>query len=1054
MIGIMTSKILLVEDEAILAMAQAQKLQKNGFDVVLAHKGEHAVDMVAADHDISLVLMDIDLGRGIDGTEAAQRILGDREIPIVFLTSHSEKEYVDKVKKITGYGYVLKNSGEFVLIESINMAYTLFAAKREALQHLHDSESAYRELEVREERLQHVNRVLLSIRHINQIITEEIEVSALIDNACKILIETSGYSKAWAVLLQEGSPVEPFYHAGFKNAGFIPMMQQLRKGVIPSCAAKAMDEGRVVLTRQPSTECPNCPFGSGQETDGCNFGEVVSLTAALQYDNVIYGWISAILPAFYSENPDEIGLFEEIARDIAYALHGLAIDNEKRAVQRALQEREEKYRAMYTNAPLPYQSLDAEGRFIDVNPAWLTTLGYTREEVIGEKFSEFLHPVWKPHFETNFPAFKKRGYVHDVQFKIRHKSGEYRDITFEGCIGYKPDGSVRQTYCVFKDVTEQNRMQHELEAGAKRYRSLFNSIRDAILVTDENRNIIDCNAAFSDLFGYPLDEIKGLKTVGLYENEGEYAQLGEAIQAHKGSLNNFLFTIQYRRKNGLVFPGETSVFYYLNEQNKITGYIGLIRDVSERVRNEAELKESEENLRITLNSIGDAVIATDVEGRVTRMNPVAQSLTGWTIGAALGEKLERVFHIVNADTRKIVDNPVSKVLETGDIIGLANHTMLISRDGREYQVADSASPIKDSAEEIAGVVLVFRDVTEQYEKDRLLQESEAKYHKLVENSPVGIFQTDSQGHPLHVNPAMAHMVGAANPQEAIDNFQELSSQLYVDPQRREEFTRRLREHGYVQDFVYEAKRRDGQRRWFSMNARISSMLQGEKFLIDGFTADISQQKRTEVELRAALREKQFLMQELNHRVKNNLLMITSLISFKESLSKNSADLSDIRHQINAIRIVHEKLYQSKDITHIDARDYFQDLLESIFSSFTERPVSIENQIEDISFETKTLISLGLIVNEIATNAIKYGFTGSEEALFRMSIIRNNSSGEYEISISNSGLPFPAEIELDNTETLGLRLIKALVDQLNGNVELIKSPHPEFTIRIPVETDLL
>lgn len=96
--------------------------------------------MVAADSDISMVLMDIDLGRGIDGTEAAQRIVANRDIPIVFLTSHSEKEYVDKVKKISGYGYVLKSSGEFVLIESIKMAYTLVAAKRETLQHLHKSE--------------------------------------------------------------------------------------------------------------------------------------------------------------------------------------------------------------------------------------------------------------------------------------------------------------------------------------------------------------------------------------------------------------------------------------------------------------------------------------------------------------------------------------------------------------------------------------------------------------------------------------------------------------------------------------------------------------------------------------------------------------------------------------------------------------------------------------------------------------------------------------------------------------------------------------------------
>src|SRR6056297_3080895 len=681
MIEIMTSKILLVEDEAILAMAQAQKLQKNGFDVVLAHKGEQAVDMVATDRDVSLVLMDIDLGRGIDGTEAAQRILGDREIPIVFLTSHSEKEYVDKVKKITGYGYVLKNSGEFVLIESINMAYTLFAAKGEALQHLHDSKLAYRELEVREERLQHVNRVLLSIRHINQIITEETEVTALIDNACKILIETSGYSKAWAVLLHEDSPVEPFYHAGFENAGFTPMVRQLHEGVIPSCAAKAIDEGRVVLTSQPSTECPNCPFGSGQEPDGCSFGEIVSLTAALQYDNVIYGWISAILPAFYSENPDEIGLFEEIARDIAYALHGLAIDKEKRAVQTALQESEEKYRAMYTNAPLPYQSLDAEGRFIDVNPAWLTTLGYTREEVIGEKYSDFLHPDWKPHFETNFPAFKKRGYVHDVQFKIRHKSGEYRDISFEGCIGYKPDGSVRQTYCVFKDITEQKRA-------------------------------------------------------------------------------------------------------------------------------EIKLQESKENLRITLNSIGDAVISTDKNGNVIHMNPIAEQLTGWDIDAAKGKMLKDVFHIINADTRKIVNNPAEKVIKSGDIVGLGNHTVLISKNEQEYQIADSAAPIKDDKGNINGVVLVFRDITEEYEIERQLKESEKKYRGLFNSIRDAILVTDTDRNILDCNPAFTDLFGYSL--EDIRNKK--TESVYQNEEEYVQMGKALREHkGDLSHFLSTVhyKRKDG-----------------------------------------------------------------------------------------------------------------------------------------------------------------------------------------------------------------------------------------------------
>ena len=124
-------KILLVEDEALIAMNQTRFLEKNGHEVVVARTGEEAIEAVDTDPEITLVLMDINLGKGIDGTETAQRILEKHTIPIVFLTSHAEKEYVDRVKKITKYGYVLKNSGEFVLIESIEMAYALFEANSE-----------------------------------------------------------------------------------------------------------------------------------------------------------------------------------------------------------------------------------------------------------------------------------------------------------------------------------------------------------------------------------------------------------------------------------------------------------------------------------------------------------------------------------------------------------------------------------------------------------------------------------------------------------------------------------------------------------------------------------------------------------------------------------------------------------------------------------------------------------------------------------------------------------------------------------------------------------
>lgn len=127
-----------------------------------------------------------------------------------------------------------------------------------------------------------------------------------------------------------------------------------------------------------------------------------------------------------------------------------------------LKESEEKYKALYENAPLSYQSLDEAGRFIDINPAWLNTLGYEKQEIIGAYYKDFLHPDWKKHFEENFPKFKMRGYVSDVEFKIRHKQGHYLDISFEGCIGYNSDGSFKQTYCVFQDITKRKLAEEEL----------------------------------------------------------------------------------------------------------------------------------------------------------------------------------------------------------------------------------------------------------------------------------------------------------------------------------------------------------------------------------------------------------------------------------------------------------------------------------------------------------------------------------------------------------------------------------------------------------------
>ena len=177
---------------------------------------------------------------------------------------------------------------------------------------------------------------------------------------------------------------------------------------------------------------------------------------------------------------------------------------------------------------------------------------------------------------------------------------------------------------------------------------------------------------------------------------------------------------------------------------------------------EKKLRVNEENLRTTLDSIGDAVITTDTRGIIVRMNPIAQRLTGWCVAEAVGRPLDEVFRIYNSLTGEPAENPVFKVLEAGKIVGMANHTELNGRDGREYQIADSAAPIKDDSGKITGVVLVFRDVTNDYQIRKALQESERQYRLFAENSGDLIWTCKGRSDNLsmtYINPAVKEVLG-------------------------------------------------------------------------------------------------------------------------------------------------------------------------------------------------------------------------------------------------------------------------------------------------------
>ena len=190
------------------------------------------------------------------------------------------------------------------------------------------------------------------------------------------------------------------------------------------------------------------------------------------------------------------------------------------------------------------------------------------------------------------------------------------------------------------------------------------------------------------------------------------------------------------------------------------GAVLVFRDVTDDRRAEEALRRSEDSLSATLYSIGDAVLAADERGRVTRINPVAERLTGWSEKEAIGRPIDEVFDIVNEDTRARAPNPVNRVLAEGIVVGLANHTSLISRDGTERPIADSGAPIHDAQGATRGAVLVFRDVTEERRAAEALRKSDEMLRLMIASiSDYAIFMLDPNGRVESWNPGAELITG-------------------------------------------------------------------------------------------------------------------------------------------------------------------------------------------------------------------------------------------------------------------------------------------------------
>lgn len=258
------------------------------------------------------------------------------------------------------------------------------------------------------------------------------------------------------------------------------------------------------------------------------------------------------------------------------------------------------------------------------------------------------------------------------------------------------------------------------------------------------------------------------------------------------------------------------------------------------------LRESEDSLAVTLNSIGDAVIATDAEARVTRLNPVAEKLTGWTRAESSGRPVDEIFHIINQETRQPSKIPVMETLAHGTIQGLANHTVLIARDGSECAIADSCAPIRDRDGQVVGAVLVFRDVTDEYVAQQALRDSSAQIQAILNTVVDGVVTLHALGGILEtVNPAAERMFGYTAAELKGQDFSLLIPEL--DQEHRKdsfEYYRASNEERAVGiEREVTGRRKNGST--FPLEIAVSEMWLGGQHYFTGVLRDITSRKQAE-----------------------------------------------------------------------------------------------------------------------------------------------------------------------------------------------------------------
>jgi PAS domain S-box-containing protein len=579
-------------------------------------------------------------------------------------------------------------------------------------------------------------------------------------------------------------------------------------------------------------------------------------------------------------------------------------------------------------------------------------------------------------------------------------------------------------------IYKQNLIKN-FKRSEKFSKDVLNAFYDSIFIIDRFGTILDVNEATAKRLGKTKEEIVGVKFKKFIPPkmiESRWENIVTAIDTGEGfEFEDEMDGTYFHHK---IFP--------ISEDSEVFQVIINSQDITESKNAEKALKQANLYNRSLIESSIDPLVTIGPDGKITDINDAVESVTGYSREEIIGTDFSDYFtHPGDAN------KGYKEVFAFGFV---KDYPLKIRhKNGHVTPVLYNASLYHNEDGEVIGVFAAARDITQIKAAEAALKDSERKFRTLIETAQEGVWVIDEDAKTTYVNDAMMDMLGYSL-DEMIGKllFDFMDDEAEIDAKEKME----RRREGIKEKHDFRFLHKNGSTIWTIISTNPLFDKKGTFIGALGMLTDITQRKQIEEQLKSSLIEKEMYLKEIHHRVKNNLLVISSLLNLQSNYIKDKDDFDMFREsqtRANSMALIHELLYQSDDLKNIDFGSYMTTLVNDLFKTYTGDPdrLKLNLNLQNPMIDINTSIPLGLIVNELVSNSLKHAFPGGMEGV--INICLTSEDGKIILIIADNGVGIREDIDFKNTDSLGLQLVNNLTNQIEGEIELDRSSGTEFKI---------